>query len=132
MVLSVLRLFSHTINNSISSISFRCPIVSLHHVPPSATDHFQGRGGLLTGTLEGASFWQDTGSQENEGPSLISNFTPVILPLPPGSCAGLHYCPQPQCFLSTYRPSMLFSFSGRFTIFRWSSLILLFHEKAEK
>ena len=86
---------------------FRCPIVSLYHVPPSATEFFQGRGGLLTGTLEGGSFWQDIGNQENEGVSLIANFKPTILPLAPGSCTGLNYCSKPQCFLATFRPGTL-------------------------
>ena len=84
----------------------RCPIVSLYHIPPTANEYFQGRGGLLTGTLEGASFWQDIGSPENQSPSLIANYKPTLLPLEPGSCTGLQYCSELQCFLATYRPGI--------------------------
>nr|CAB3265545.1 E3 ubiquitin-protein ligase RFWD3 [Phallusia mammillata] len=85
--------------STLENTSSRCPVVSLYHVPPLATDSFHCRGGLFSGTLEGALFWQNV-----EGPSEISNFKPTILPLEPGSCTGLQYCRETHHCLVTYRP----------------------------
>nr|XP_002123329.1 E3 ubiquitin-protein ligase RFWD3 isoform X1 [Ciona intestinalis] len=82
----------------------RCPVVSLYHVPPTANDKFQGRGGLFSATLKGACFWQDTMESTEESTSFISNFKPTFLPLETGSCAGLCYNPSTNHCLVTFRP----------------------------
>uniref|UniRef100_H2ZRB5 RING-type E3 ubiquitin transferase n=1 Tax=Ciona savignyi TaxID=51511 RepID=H2ZRB5_CIOSA len=90
--------------STMENTTSRCPVVSLYHVPPTASDKFQGRGGLFSGTLNGACFWQDITAPVDGSPSLISNFKPTFLPLEPGSSTGLCYNPSTNHCLVTFRP----------------------------
>ncbi|XP_014444927.1 E3 ubiquitin-protein ligase RFWD3 [Tupaia chinensis] len=72
----------------------RCPLVSLSYIPRAASPTFPC-GGLLAGTLEGASFWE-----------LKMGFShwPHVLPLEPGGCVDFQTESSTRHCLVTYRP----------------------------
>lgn len=69
----------------------------MFHVPHQIDPCIHG--GLMVQTLEGVTFWQNGGD-----PCCPSELKPYILPLQPGSCAGLQYVDEWKQCLVTYRP----------------------------
>ncbi|XP_070565742.1 E3 ubiquitin-protein ligase rfwd3.L-like [Ptychodera flava] len=71
----------------------RCPIVSLHYVQSNVDSSFRCSG-LLSGTLEGAQFWEKKTAAE---------YKPHILPLE-GSCTNLSFESKTRHCLASFRP----------------------------
>eukprot|EP00057_Strongylocentrotus_purpuratus_P032302 XP_787195.3 PREDICTED: E3 ubiquitin-protein ligase RFWD3 [Strongylocentrotus purpuratus] len=72
----------------------RCPIVSLKYVPSKTGDALPC-GGLLIGTLEGASFWEQLSCEEYRMHKLHLE----------GSCTGVAFEPQTRHCLASFRPT---------------------------
>ncbi|XP_041466787.1 E3 ubiquitin-protein ligase RFWD3-like [Lytechinus variegatus] len=72
----------------------RCPIVSLKYVPSKAGDPLPC-GGILIGTLEGASFWEQLSCEEYRIHKLHLE----------GSCTGVAFEPLTRHCLASFRPT---------------------------
>ncbi|XP_077978822.1 E3 ubiquitin-protein ligase rfwd3.L-like [Glandiceps talaboti] len=72
----------------------RCPIVSLQYVESNINSTFRCSG-LLTGTLEGAQFWEKRNA---------ADYTPHILPFE-GNCTCLSFEPSTRHCLASFRPN---------------------------
>nr|6CVZ_A Chain A, E3 ubiquitin-protein ligase RFWD3 [Homo sapiens]6CVZ_B Chain B, E3 ubiquitin-protein ligase RFWD3 [Homo sapiens]6CVZ_C Chain C, E3 ubiquitin-protein ligase RFWD3 [Homo sapiens] len=72
----------------------RCPLVSLSYMPRAASAAFP-YGGVLAGTLEDASFWEQ---------KMDFSHWPHVLPLEPGGCIDFQTENSSRHCLVTYRP----------------------------
>ncbi|CAI5781932.1 E3 ubiquitin-protein ligase RFWD3 [Podarcis lilfordi] len=75
----------------------RCPVVSLSYLPRMASASLP-YGGLVSGTLEGACFWEQKAS---------GSYRPHHLLLEPGGCIDLQTEASTRHCLATFRPSKL-------------------------
>ncbi|KAJ6666198.1 hypothetical protein lerEdw1_001103 [Lerista edwardsae] len=75
----------------------RCPVVSLSYLPRMASASLP-YGGLVSGTLEGACFWEQKAS---------NSYRPHHLLLEPGGCVDLQTEASTRHCLATFRPSKL-------------------------
>ncbi|XP_013922750.1 PREDICTED: E3 ubiquitin-protein ligase RFWD3 [Thamnophis sirtalis] len=73
----------------------RCPVVSLSYLPRMASTSLP-YGGLVSGTLEGACFWEQKSS---------NSYRPHDLLLEPGGCIDLQTEPSTRHCLATFRPN---------------------------
>ncbi|XP_008121395.2 E3 ubiquitin-protein ligase RFWD3 [Anolis carolinensis] len=73
----------------------RCPVVSLSYLPRMASASLP-YGGLVSGTLEGACFWEQKGS---------GTYKPHHLLLEPGGCVDLQTEANTRHCLATFRPN---------------------------
>ncbi|XP_026535927.1 E3 ubiquitin-protein ligase RFWD3 isoform X2 [Notechis scutatus] len=73
----------------------RCPVVSLSYLPRMASASLP-YGGLVSGTLEGACFWEQKSS---------NSYRPHDLPLEPGGCIDLQTEASTRHCLATFRPN---------------------------
>ncbi|XP_067327072.1 E3 ubiquitin-protein ligase RFWD3 [Anolis sagrei] len=73
----------------------RCPVVSLSYLPRMASASLP-YGGLVSGTLEGACFWEQKGS---------GSYKPHHLLLEPGGCIDLQTEANTRHCLATFRPN---------------------------
>ncbi|XP_077166724.1 E3 ubiquitin-protein ligase RFWD3 isoform X2 [Paroedura picta] len=72
----------------------RCPVVSLSYLPRMASAALP-HGGLVSGTLEGACFWEQK----------ADSYRPHHLPLETGGCTDLQTEASTRHCLATFRPS---------------------------
>ncbi|XP_048372141.1 E3 ubiquitin-protein ligase RFWD3 [Sphaerodactylus townsendi] len=73
----------------------RCPVVSLSYLPRMASAALP-HGGLVSGTLEGACFWEQKASD---------SYRPHHLPLESGGCTDLQTEASTRHCLATFRPN---------------------------
>ncbi|XP_054856683.1 E3 ubiquitin-protein ligase RFWD3 [Eublepharis macularius] len=73
----------------------RCPVVSLSYLPRMASAAFP-YGGLMSGTLEGACFWEQKTSD---------SYRPHLLPLESGGCVDLQTEASTRHCLAAFRPN---------------------------
>uniref|UniRef100_A0A8D0GT98 RING-type E3 ubiquitin transferase n=1 Tax=Sphenodon punctatus TaxID=8508 RepID=A0A8D0GT98_SPHPU len=73
----------------------RCPMVSLSYLPRMASAAMP-YGGVVSGTLEGACFWEQ---------KTIHSYQPHHLPVEPGGCIDIQIEASTQHCLATYRPN---------------------------
>ncbi|XP_060110205.1 E3 ubiquitin-protein ligase RFWD3 [Heteronotia binoei] len=73
----------------------RCPVVSLSYLPRMASAALP-HGGLVSGTLEGACFWEQ---------KTIDSYRPHHLPLESGGCTDLQTEASTRHCLATFRPN---------------------------
>ncbi|NP_001357465.1 E3 ubiquitin-protein ligase RFWD3 isoform X2 [Homo sapiens] len=85
-------LLSASLDNTIKLT--RCPLVSLSYMPRAASAAFP-YGGVLAGTLEDASFWEQ---------KMDFSHWPHVLPLEPGGCIDFQTENSSRHCLVTYRP----------------------------